>query len=220
MLSAPHRRLNQLTGEWLLVSPHRTARPWQGQVEEMADERRPAYDPTCYLCPGHQRAGDARTPRYSSTFVFDNDFAALKPETPSAVQRGDGLLVAESERGICQVVCFSPRHDLTLGEMEEDAIRQVVQTWTDQYIELAAIDWIGHVLVFEDRGAMMGASNPHPHGQIWANQRMPNEPARELRQQRAYAADGRCATHRRGAIFGVAPARALLSAAAAVGHGA
>jgi len=192
MFSAPHRRLNRLTGEWLLVSPHRTARPWQGQVEDVVDERRPAYDPTCYLCPGNPRAGGARTPRYSSTFVFENDFAALKPETPSGARNSDGLLVAESERGICRVVCFSPRHDLTLGEMEEGAIRQVVQTWTDQYIELGGIDWIGHVLIFENRGAMMGASNPHPHGQIWANERVPNEPARELRQQRAYAADGGC----------------------------
>jgi UDPglucose--hexose-1-phosphate uridylyltransferase len=192
MLNSPHRRLNRLTGEWILVSPHRTARPWQGQVEDVPDERRPEYDPACYLCPGNERAGGARTAAYASTYVFDNDFAALMPETPSAAQRGDGLLVAESERGICRVVCFSPRHDLTLGEMEEDAIRQVVQTWTDQYIELGAVDWIGHVLVFENRGAMMGASNPHPHGQIWANQRMPNEPARELRQQRAYAADGGC----------------------------
>jgi UDPglucose--hexose-1-phosphate uridylyltransferase len=192
MFNAPHRRLNRLTGEWLLVSPHRTARPWQGQVEEVVDEQRPVYDPTCYLCPGNQRAGGARTPGYSSTFVFDNDFAALKPETPSEEHNGDGLLVARGERGICRVVCFSPRHDLSLGDMEKDAIRQVVQTWTDQYIELGAVDWIGHVLIFENRGAMMGASNPHPHGQIWANERMPNEPARELRQQRAYAADGGC----------------------------
>jgi UDPglucose--hexose-1-phosphate uridylyltransferase len=192
MFSAPHRRLNQLTGEWLLVSPHRTARPWQGQVEEVVDERRPAYDPTCYLCPGNERAGGARTPSYTSTYVFDNDFAALKPETAGGRQDGDGLLMAESERGICRVVCFSPRHDLTLGEMGPEAIRRVVDTWTDQYEKLGAIDWIGHVLVFENRGAMMGASNPHPHGQIWANQHLPNEPARELRQQQAYATGGSC----------------------------
>jgi UDPglucose--hexose-1-phosphate uridylyltransferase len=192
MFSAPHRRLNRLTGEWLLVSPHRTARPWQGQVEEEVAERRPEYDPTCYLCPGNERAGGARTPTYTSTYVFDNDFAALKPDTPALQLNTDGLLVAQSERGICRVVCFSPRHDLTLGEMPPDAIRRVVDTWTDQYDDLGAVHWVNHVLIFENRGAMMGASNPHPHGQIWANERLPNEPARELRQQQAYAAHGAC----------------------------
>ena len=192
MLAGPHRRLNRLTGEWLLVSPHRAARPWQGQVEDVPDERRPAYDPACYLCPGNERAGGARTPAYTSTYVFDNDFAALKPDLPDGPQASDGLLVAQTERGICRVVCFSPRHDLTLGEMDQDAIRRVVNTWSDQYQELGAVDWIRHVLVFENRGAMMGASNPHPHGQIWANERLPNEPARELRQQQAHAAGGGC----------------------------
>jgi UDPglucose--hexose-1-phosphate uridylyltransferase len=192
MFTAPHRRLNRLTGEWLLVSPHRTTRPWQGQVEEHAIEQRPAYDPGCYLCPGNARAGGARTPEYQSTYVFDNDFAALAPDTPPLHLDADGLLVAHSERGICRVVCFSPRHDLTLGEMTPDAIGRVVDTWTDQYTELGAIDWVSHVLVFENRGAMMGASNPHPHGQIWANERLPNEPARELRQQQAYAERGGC----------------------------
>jgi UDPglucose--hexose-1-phosphate uridylyltransferase len=192
MFSAPHRRLNRLTGESVLVSPHRTARPWQGQVEAHTAERRPHYDPGCYLCPGNERAGGARTPKYTSTFVFDNDFAALKPDT--ATQRFDraGLLVADSERGICRVVCFSPRHDLTLGQMDQHALRRVVETWTDQYTELGALDWVNHVLIFENRGAMMGASNPHPHGQIWANQRLPSEPARELHQQQAYADRGGC----------------------------
>jgi UDPglucose--hexose-1-phosphate uridylyltransferase len=192
MFTAPHRRLNQLTGEWLLVSPHRTARPWQGQVEEHAIEQRPTYDPGCYLCPGNERAGGARTPEYQSTYVFDNDFAALKPDTPPLHLDVDGLLVAHSERGTCRVVCFSPRHDLTLGQMAPDDIARVVDTWTDQYAELGAVDWVNHVLVFENRGAMMGASNPHPHGQIWANERLPNEPARELRQQQAYAKGGAC----------------------------
>jgi UDPglucose--hexose-1-phosphate uridylyltransferase len=192
MFSAPHRRLNPLTGELVLVSPHRTARPWQGQVEAQAAEPRPSYDPTCYLCPGNERAAGARTPVYSTTFVFDNDFAALTPDT--APERSDraGLLVADSERGICRVVCFSPRHDLTLGQMDHGTIRRVVDTWTDQYLELSALDWVNHVLVFENRGAMMGASNPHPHGQIWANQRLPNEPARELHHQQAYADHGGC----------------------------
>jgi UDPglucose--hexose-1-phosphate uridylyltransferase len=187
-----HRRLNRLTGEWLLVSPHRTARPWQGQVEEEVDEVRPSYDPACYLCPGNERAGGLLTPRYESTYVFDNDFAALTPDTPVHQVDVEGLLVAQSERGICRVVCFSPRHDLTLGEMSVPDIRRVVETWVDQYRDLAAVSWVRSVLIFENRGAMMGASNPHPHGQIWANERLPNEPARELRQQQAYAAHGAC----------------------------
>jgi UDPglucose--hexose-1-phosphate uridylyltransferase len=192
MYTAPHRRLNVLTGDWVLVSPHRTARPWQGQVEDIAPERRPAYDPSCYLCPGNERAGGVRTPRYTATYVFDNDFAALKPDTPPGHVDDHGLLVADSERGICRVVCFSPRHDLTLGQMQPADIARVVDTWTDQYTELAALDWVNHVLIFENRGAMMGASNPHPHGQIWANERLPNEAVRELQQQQRHAAQERC----------------------------
>jgi UDPglucose--hexose-1-phosphate uridylyltransferase len=189
---ASHRRLNRLTGEWVLVSPHRTARPWQGQVEEVAAEQRSAYDPACYLCPGNERAGGARTPEYDATYVFDNDFAALTPDVTAAEDDHAGLLIAQSERGICRVVCFSPRHDLTLGQMPAEAIRAVVDTWVDQYVELSSLDWVRHVQVFENRGAMMGASNPHPHGQIWANERLPNEPAKELAQQRARADSGGC----------------------------
>jgi UDPglucose--hexose-1-phosphate uridylyltransferase len=192
LFAAPHRRLNVLTGEWSLVSPHRTARPWQGQVEEEIPERRPAYDPTCYLCPGNERAGGARTPKYTSTFVFDNDFAALLPDIPAQRLGRGGLLTAESERGICRVVCFSPRHDRTLGTMAVAAIRRVVDTWIDQCTKLAELPWVRHVQVFENRGAMMGASNPHPHGQIWADERLPNEPAKELARQRAYAEQGGC----------------------------
>jgi UDPglucose--hexose-1-phosphate uridylyltransferase len=193
LFSAPHRRLNLLNGEWLLVSPHRTQRPWQGQVEETPPEQRPAYDPNCYLCPGNNRVGGVRNPDYTSTFVFDNDFAALLPVAASQALDHHGLLIAESERGICRVVCFSPRHDLTLAGMEVAMIRHVVDTWADQYAGLGAIPWVRHVQIFENRGAMMGASNPHPHGQIWANERLPNEPARELREQRAYtAARGSC----------------------------
>jgi UDPglucose--hexose-1-phosphate uridylyltransferase len=183
----PHRRLNRLTGEWVVVSPHRTQRPWQGQVEDAPAADRPAYDPTCYLCPGNPRAGGAQTPPYTSTYVFDNDFAALLPDVPPARSADPGgLLVAESERGACRVVCFSPRHDLTLGGMSNPELRIVVDTWVGQYDELAAVDWVGHVQVFENRGAMMGASNPHPHGQIWATGSLPTEPAKELAQQRAY----------------------------------
>jgi UDPglucose--hexose-1-phosphate uridylyltransferase len=192
VFAASHRRLNRLTGEWVLVSPHRTARPWQGQVEEVVAEQRPAYDPACYLCPGNERAGGARTPEYDSTYVFDNDFAALTPDVAPEEHDRKGLLIAQSERGICRVVCFSPRHDLTLGQMPAEAIRTVVDTWVDQYVELGNLDWVRHVQIFENRGAMMGASNPHPHGQIWANERVPNEPVKELAQQRAHADSGGC----------------------------
>ncbi len=195
LFTAPHRRRNPLIGEWLLVSPQRTARPWQGQVETPPPETRPAYDPTCYLCPGNERAGGARNPDYTGTFVFENDFAALRPTTPPLdLARGmDGkppLLHAESERGICRVVCFSPRHDLTLAGMDLPGIERVLATWTAQYTELGSLPWVRHVQIFENRGAMMGASNPHPHGQIWANERLPNEPAKELHEQRAYHATG------------------------------
>jgi UDPglucose--hexose-1-phosphate uridylyltransferase len=192
VFTASHRRLNRLTGEWVLVSPHRTARPWQGQVEEVAADQRPTYDPACYLCPGNGRAGGARTPEYDSTYVFDNDFAALTPDVAPEEDDRKGLLIAQSERGICRVVCFSPRHDLTLGQMPAEAIRTVVDTWADQYLELGSLDWVRHVQIFENRGATMGASNPHPHGQIWANERLPNEPAKELAQQRARADSGGC----------------------------
>jgi UDPglucose--hexose-1-phosphate uridylyltransferase len=175
----PHRRLNLLTREWVLVSPHRTQRPWQGQVEKTAPETAPQFEPTCYLCPGNERAGGVRNPKYESTFVFENDFAALKPDTASLAHNERGVLVAESERGICRVLCFSPRHDLTLSKMSKEEIQIVVDLWTEQYLDLGGIEWINHVQIFENRGAMMGASNPHPHGQIWANATVPNEPANE-----------------------------------------
>jgi UDPglucose--hexose-1-phosphate uridylyltransferase len=191
----PHRRLNLLTGEWLLVSPHRTQRPWQGQVEDTPPDTRPEFDPTCYLCPGNTRAGGVVNPHYSHTFVFENDYAALLPNTEADeyLLGVDGssngpLLVAQTERGICRVICFSPRHDLTLAGMDVADLRQVVNTWVEQYEELGAIPWVTHVQIFENRGAMMGASNPHPHGQIWANERIPNESSKEIKQQREYLA--------------------------------
>lgn len=189
----PHRRYNPLTGEWVIVSPHRMRRPWQGQVETSPLGSRPAYDPDCYLCPGNERAGEVRNPAYSGTYVFDNDFPALLPDMPLGKEDVQGLLVAEAERGICRVICFSPRHDLTLPELDPAALRRVVDTWAEQTQELGAWPFINYVQVFENKGAMMGASNPHPHGQIWATEHLPNEPAKEQAAQRAYrAAHGSC----------------------------
>jgi len=184
----PHRRRNALTGEWVLVSPHRTQRPWQGQVEKRAQSRRPAYDPTCYLCPGNARAGGATNPKYTGTFVFDNDYAALRPgPAPDATPPSDDdLLVASAEPGRCRVICFSPRHDLTLPDMDLPAIRGVVDLWAEQYAELGSDPAIGHVQIFENKGEVMGASNPHPHGQIWAQASIPLHVARETERQQAH----------------------------------
>jgi UDPglucose--hexose-1-phosphate uridylyltransferase len=184
----PHRRLNPLTNEWVLVSPHRARRPWQGEVAKLQTTPEPAYDPNCYLCPGNTRAGGIQNPAYETTFVFENDFAALKPDTPAErLDAGDaGLLVAQGEPGICRVICFSPRHDLTLATMTAKEIELVVHTWMGQFRELGGLDFINHVQIFENRGAMMGASNPHPHCQIWATASIPGEPAKELAAQSAY----------------------------------
>jgi UDPglucose--hexose-1-phosphate uridylyltransferase len=185
----PHRRLNPLTNEWVLVSPHRAGRPWQGQIEKTAAKHEPEYDPTCYLCPGNPRVGGVLNPHYTGTFVFDNDFAALKPGVRD--DRLDienrGLLVAEGEPGLCRVICFLPRHDLTLATMAPKDIENVIHTWTTQFQELAQMPQINHVQIFENRGSMMGASNPHPHCQIWATHTVPDIPAKELLGQSDYA---------------------------------
>ena len=180
----PHRRYNPLTGRWVLVSAGRTRRPWQGRREEVEPEQRPAYDPGCYLCPDNRRASGERNPDYERTFVFTNDFAALRPETPEARVDAHPLLRAHTQPGTCRVLCFSPRHDLTLAQMGLGDIRGVVDLWAEQVTELS-----GHyrwVQVFENRGETMGASNPHPHGQLWATAHIPDEPATEDAQQRHY----------------------------------
>ena len=182
----PHRRLNPLTGEWVLVSPHRTARPWQGQVEKLPAEDQPAYDPKCYLCPGNSRAGDARNPKYASTFAFDNDFGALLPDIETTEFAEGPLVRARTERGVSRVVCFSPNHSLTIARMQVPEIRIVVDTWIDEYKALGGRPYINYVQIFENRGAMMGCSNPHPHCQIWAGETLPNEWAKEQAAQSEY----------------------------------
>ena len=182
----PHRRFNPLTGEWVLVSPHRALRPWQGQVERVANVTRPQHDAACYLCPGNERAGGERNPAYTGTFVFDNDFASLKAGGPDAAVNVGDLLVAEGEPGVCRVICFSPRHDLSLPDMEVTEIRAVVDLWTEEYERLGARDDIGHVQIFENKGPAMGCSNPHPHGQIWSQRSVPMQPSLEGSRQVAH----------------------------------
>lgn len=181
----PHRRFNPLRGEWVLVSPHRLERPWQGAISPAQAVARPHYDPQCYLCPGNTRASGGVNPSYEHTYVFENDYAALVPETPVEPHE-DGLLLAYGEAGRCRVVCFSPRHDLDIAAMEPAEIARVIDTWAEQFGELSADPAINAVTIFENRGQMMGASNPHPHGQIWAQSAPPDELVKETSAQTAY----------------------------------
>ena len=171
----PHRRYNPLLDEWILVSPQRAKRPWQGQNEAISDEKKPEYDETCYLCPGNERITGGTNPNYESCYVFDNDFPALlKDEVSSDVAQED-LFKINPERGINRVICFSPKHNVTLAEMEVSEIENVVRVWKEQYLELGAISYINHVQIFENKGSVMGCSNPHPHGQIWAQSSLPTQ---------------------------------------------
>jgi len=180
----PHRRYNPITGEWVLVSPHRTQRPWQGKVEAAPAVQLPAYDPGCYLCPGNPRASGMSNPQYQGVYVFDNDFSALIPTTPQELSCDHPLVRQEAVRGVCRVLCFSPRHDLTLALMSVEDIGRVVDMWADQTRELGRqYRWIQ---IFENRGEIMGCSNAHPHGQLWAGSALPNEPAKEDLQQLRY----------------------------------
>jgi len=189
LLSIPHKRFNPLMREWVVVSPQRTKRPWQGKVDKLPATPSVTYDPHCYLCPGNKRAAGKQTPQYSGTFVFENDFPALLPEAESLSYDDKGLLVAQTDLGICRVLCFSPRHDLTIPRMNSQELRGVVDAWAEQYSELAEIPWVRHVQMFENRGELMGASNSHPHCQIWANAALPNHPAREDESLRSYRAE-------------------------------
>ncbi len=193
----PHRRLNPLTGDWVLVSPHRATRPWLGQVEKTPPENLPAYDPSCYLCPSNPRAGGKTNPTYTSTFVFDNDFPALLPESLPPDQAPHDkigklagippyLFTSQPVTGRCKVVCFSPRHDLTLPELSQAQVEAIVRTWMEQTLEIASLPFISYVQVFENKGALMGCSNPHPHSQIWASSIIPSEPNKERLAQAAY----------------------------------
>ncbi|MBT8096712.1 MAG: UDP-glucose--hexose-1-phosphate uridylyltransferase [Woeseia sp.] len=181
----PHRRRNLLTGEWVLVSPHRTQRPWQGH-EDTGAQAPPEYDETCYLCPGNERAGNVVNPDYDDVFVFDNDFPALLDDK-APVTESDAMFSMQPVCGCCRVICYGPRHDLALHRMDLASIQRVISAWKSESQTLSErYEW---VQIFENRGSLMGASSPHPHGQIWAIDTLPTEAAREASHQSAYFAD-------------------------------
>lgn len=169
----PHRRYNPLLDEWVLVSPQRTKRPWQGQQEKPNEVVLPSYDSTCYLCPGNTRSNGEINPTYESAYVFDNDFPALMIDEVKNDFQEDSFFTTKPERGINKVICFSPKHDITLPEMEVSEIVDVIKVWQQQYVELGSLDYINNVQIFENKGAVMGCSNPHPHCQVWAQESIP-----------------------------------------------
>lgn len=183
---SPHRRFNILTGEWILVSAHRSKRPWNGQLEAQTEQSLNSYEPECYLCPGNTRVSGKQNPDYQNAYIFDNDHAALLETAEPFSLNVEGLLKAESESGCSKVICFTPRHDLTLAEMAVPDIRKVVDLWVSEYAELKKQSNINYVQIFENKGAVMGCSNPHPHGQIWAQQSIPSEPETELKRMKSY----------------------------------
>jgi len=182
----PHNRINILTGEWVLVSPHRTKRPWQGKVESLPAENRPPYDPACYLCPGNKRADGSQNPDYRESFVFTNDYSSLLSDTPAGEINKKGLLKASSQKGICRVISFSPRHDLTLPEIDIEGLKKVVDLWCEEFKSLSSNTFIKYIQIFENKGEIMGCSNPHPHGQIWAQNSIPVELNKETLRQKEY----------------------------------
>ena len=182
--NTPHRRKNILTGEWVLVSPHRTKRPWQGKKDKPQVIPQATYDPNCYLCPGNERAGGAKNPNYTGTYSFQNDFAALLDSEDE--KHEDGLFLAESESGKCKVICYSPDHSLTLPLMEVNDIVEVIRLLQKEYSALGQDPNINHVQIFENKGAVMGCSNPHPHGQIWAQRSIPQEVQKKVVRQKSY----------------------------------
>ncbi len=182
-----HRRYNPLNDEWVLVSPHRAQRPWDGQQETVVSERGVAYEPDCYLCPTNLRANGERNPAYQETFVFTNDFGSLLPANEgTAINSEDDLLRMEPESGICRVICYSPDHSLTISRMSRSQVIAVITAWIHEYQQIAAREDINHIQIFENRGEIMGCSNPHPHGQIWANRTVPDIPAREQSRQKQH----------------------------------
>jgi UDPglucose--hexose-1-phosphate uridylyltransferase len=182
----PHRRLNILTGEWVLVSPQRNLRPWNGKVEAVTVRSVNQHDAGCYLCPGNERASGHTNPPYANVFIFDNDYAALLPDEQEILSNTSNLLVHKSERGICKVICFSPRHDLTMAKLQPTDIEKVIEAWKEEYVSLGKKDFINSVQIFENKGEIMGCSNPHPHGQIWAQESLPVEIERESKFQLEY----------------------------------
>ena len=180
-----HKRYNSLTGEWVLVSPHRAKRPWQGQEEEISPEVRPVHDASCYLCAGNTRASGDINPDYKDVFVFVNDFSALQDDS-EIFNIDEGLIKAESEQGICKVICFSPDHSKSLAQMTIKEIQKVIYAWQEEYVSLGKLKNINYVQIFENKGAIMGCSNPHPHGQIWSQSSLPNEVFKKNKQQYDY----------------------------------